>query len=146
MPSESDRREQPTTEQGVPLVSAWAGRCRAGLGVAPQYDQIAGALMPGETIYAVYDAMGVGTGFIGLTNKRAVFQDKVFVGKKVAITSLPYRQIAWVSMVSNKSWAGSFFSTGHLAIKTAGGDVHEIEFRGNEKAHHCHNLILHHIL
>jgi Bacterial PH domain len=111
-----------------------------------QYNQILEGLMPGETIYAVYDATGAGTGFIGITDKRVIFQDKAFIGKKVAITSLPYRQIASVSVVSNKSWAGSFFSTGSLAIKTGGGDVHEIEFRGHEKSQHAHNLILHYIL
>jgi hypothetical protein len=77
-----------------------------------QYDQIQTGLMPGEHILAVYDAIGAGTGFIGLTNRRVVIQDKSFVGKKVAITSIPYARITSVSMVSNKSWAGSFFSPG----------------------------------
>jgi hypothetical protein len=67
-----------------------------------QLDQIASGLLEGETVIAVYDAVGAGTGFIGLTNRRVIVQDKSFVGKKVAITSIPYSKIASVSVVSNK--------------------------------------------
>jgi hypothetical protein len=109
-----------------------------------QLDQIASGLLEGETVIAVYDAVGAGTGFIGLTNRRVIVQDKSFVGKKVAITSIPYSKIASVSVVSNKSWAGSFFSTSAIAIGVA-GQTYEVEFRGSEKAHHAHNVILWHM-
>lgn len=72
-------------------------------------------------------------------------KDKSFVGKKIALTSVPYSRITSVSVVSNKSWAGQFFSTGTLAI-TVGHLVHEIEFRGNQKTQHAHNLILHYVM
>jgi len=81
-----------------------------------QLRQIESGLLPGEEVIAVYDAVGAGTGFIGLTNRRVIVQDKSFVGKKVAITSIPYAKITSVSVVSNKSWGGSFFSTGAIAI------------------------------
>ncbi|MDQ3165990.1 MAG: PH domain-containing protein, partial [Actinomycetota bacterium] len=63
-----------------------------------QLQQLRSGLMEGETLVAVYDAIGVGTGFIGLTSHRVILQDKSFVGKKVAITSVPYSKITSVSV------------------------------------------------
>ncbi|MEW2353771.1 PH domain-containing protein [Spirillospora sp. NPDC029432] len=105
-----------------------------------QLKQIESGLLPGEQIIAVYDAVGTGTGFIGLTNRRVIVQDTSFVGKRVAITSIPYSRISSVSVVSNKSWAGSFFSSGAIAIHV-GTQIYEVEFRGEEKTHHVHNVI-----
>ena len=107
-----------------------------------QLEQIQSGLLDGEQIIAVYDAVGAGTGFIGLTNRRIIIQDKSFAGKRVAITSIPYAKVSSVSVVSNKSWAGQFFSTGTIAI-AVGTHVYEVEFRGSEKTHHVHNVILH---
>ena len=47
-----------------------------------------------------------------------------------------------MSVVSNKSWAGEFFSSGTIVI-TVGTHQHEVEFRGVEKTQHVHNVILH---
>jgi hypothetical protein len=71
-----------------------------------------------------------------------IIQDKSFVGKRVAITSIPYSKVSSVSVVSNKSWAGQHFSTGIIAI-TVGTHVYEVEFRDAEKTHHVHTVILH---
>lgn len=109
-----------------------------------QLQQIQSGLLPGERIIAVYDAIGVGTGFIGLTDRRVIIQDKSFVGKKVAITSIPYPRITSVSVVSNKSWAGSFFSSGSIAINV-GAQTYEVDFRGSQKSQHVHNVIMHYI-
>jgi hypothetical protein len=106
-----------------------------------QLKQIESGLLPGEQIIAVYDAVGTGTGFIGLTNRRVIVQDKSFVGKRVAITSIPYAKISSVSVVSNKSFAGSFFSSGAIAIHV-GTQLYEVEFRGEDKTHHVHNVIM----
>lgn len=109
-----------------------------------QLRQIESGLLEGERIIAVYDATGAGTGFLGMTDRRVIIQDKSFVGKKVAITSIPYGRITSISVVSNKSWAGSFFSSGAIAI-TVGPHTYEVEFRGEQKSHHVHNVILHYI-
>jgi len=109
-----------------------------------QYDQIVSGLLPGEQVIVVYDAVGVGTGFIGLTDKRVIVQDKSFAGKKVAITSIPYGKITAVSVISNKSWGGNFFSTGEIAVHV-GTHTYEVQFRGADKTHHVHNVILHFI-
>ena len=65
-----------------------------------QLQQIESGLLDGEQIIAVYDAIGAGTGFIGLTNRRVIIQDKSFVGKKVAITAPPADQVLPFSKVS----------------------------------------------
>jgi hypothetical protein len=110
-----------------------------------QLDQIASGLMQGERILAVFDAIGTGTGFLGLTDRRVILQDKSFVGKKVAITSIPYGRITSVSMLSNKSWAGSFFSTGSIAIHV-GAQTYEVDFRGHDKSRYVHEIILQRIV
>jgi len=74
-----------------------------------------------------------------------ILQDKSFVGKRVALTSIPYGRIVAVSVVSDRTWTGGFFSTSTIAISTSGA-VYEVDFRGNDKAHHAHNLILWHMV
>lgn len=110
-----------------------------------QLEQIKAGLLQGETVYAVYDCIGVGTGFIGITNMRVILQDKSFVGNKVAIVSVPYKNIRSVSMLSNKSMMGRFASTSSIGIDT-GGSVKEADFRGDDKARHAHDLILWNVL
>lgn len=109
-----------------------------------QLNQVASGLMSGERLLAVYDAIGTGTGFLGLTDLRVIIQDKSFVGNRVALVSLPYQRITSVAVTSNKSWGGSFFGASSIAV-TAGAHVHEIEFRGQDKAHYAHDVILWHI-
>jgi PH (Pleckstrin Homology) domain-containing protein len=109
-----------------------------------QYQQIESGLMPGEQIIAVYDAIGVGTGFIGLTSLRVILQDNSFVGKKVALTSVPYSKVTAVSFVSDKSMFGKFASTSSISISVGGRD-YGVDFRGEEKARHSHDVVLWHI-
>src|SRR2546430_1076812 len=112
----------------------------------PQFDredqlkQIQGGLLADEKLYGVYDAKGAGTGFIGLTNQRVIIQDKSFVGKKIALVSLPYSRIASVAVLTNASFTGNFFSSGALYIISTAGTHHEIDFRGTDRARHVHDL------
>jgi PH (Pleckstrin Homology) domain-containing protein len=110
-----------------------------------QYDRIREGLLPGETVLAVYDCIGTGTGFIGLTDRRVILQDNSFVGKKVALTSVPYSRVQAVSFVSNKSMLGKWSSSSEVAI-LVGGATHECEFRGHDKARVVHDTILRHII
>ena len=109
-----------------------------------QYEQVMSGLLDGERVIAVYDATGAGTGFLAMTDRRVILQDKSFVGKRIALVSIPYSKISSIAVVSNKSWAGSFFSSSAIAL-TTGTHTHEVEFRGQDKAHHAHNVILWHL-
>jgi hypothetical protein len=73
-----------------------------------QFEKIVSGLLDGETIIAVYDAIGAGTGFMAITSRRIVLQDNSFVGKKIALTSVPYGRVTAVSFVSNKGMLGKF--------------------------------------
>jgi len=74
-----------------------------------------------------------------------ILQDNSFVGKKVALTSVPYSRVQAVSFVSNKSMLGKWSSTSEVAIMV-GGTAHECEFRGHDKAQLVHDAILEHIV
>jgi hypothetical protein len=106
-----------------------------------QYERIKEGLLPGEQVVGVYDCIGAGTGFVGLTDRRLILQDNSFVGKKVALTSVPYSRVQAISFVSNKSLLGKLASTSELAI-LVGGAQHECEFRGHDKARLVHDAIL----
>ena len=106
-----------------------------------QLEQVQNGLLEGEQLFAVYDAKGGGTGFIGLTDRRVILQDKSFMGRQVALVSIPYSRIYSVAVLSDASIGGKFFSTSSLHIETGGGG-HSIEFRGADKAHYTHDLIL----
>jgi hypothetical protein len=110
-----------------------------------QLEKIRASLLQGEFIIAVYDSAGAGTGFIGLTNKRFIIQDNSFVGGRIALTSIPYSRVANVSLVSDKSMMGKFFSSSTISISTGGG-IYSVTFRGAEKAKHAHDVILWSIL
>ncbi|TWD75318.1 PH (Pleckstrin Homology) domain-containing protein [Kribbella amoyensis] len=110
-----------------------------------QLDKVEAGLLQGESVLAVYDAIGAGTGFIGLTNKRIVIQDNSFVGKRTALTSIPYQQVQSVSYVSDKSVLGKFASSSTIAVQV-GGALHEVQFRSHDKAVHAHNIVLWNIM
>jgi hypothetical protein len=67
------------------------------------------------------------------------------VGKRVALTSVPYNRVQAVSFVSNKSVLGKWSSSSEVAI-LVGGATHECQFRGHEKARLVHDTILQHIV
>ena len=58
-----------------------------------QLKMIQEGLLPEETVYAVFDMKGGGTGFIGITDKRVMIQDDAFIRKESAIVSIPYDRI-----------------------------------------------------
>jgi hypothetical protein len=58
--------------------------------------------------------------------------------------SLPYSKITSVAVISDASLVGRFFSSSSIAL-TVGSVVYDIEFRGQDKAHHVHNVVLWHM-
>ena len=110
-----------------------------------QYDKIRASLLAGETIQVVFDCTGVGTGFVGLTDKRVILQDNSFVGGKSAVTSIPFSKISAVSFVSDKSIFGKFIASSTIAI-TVGSTVREATFRGEDKARFIHDYVLFNIM
>lgn len=141
-PATRDPRTTPLPSKGSSVMADEAAKIT--FDKQEQLDYVKQGLMPKETLHAVYDAIGVGTGFIGLTDQRVIIQDNSFIGKRVAITSIPYGNVTSVSVVSNKSILGSFFSGGTIVIHVA-AQTYEMTFRGEHKGTHVHRLLLHYM-
>ena len=108
-----------------------------------QFDQIVPWLIGGERLHAVFDLKGSGTGFVAITDKRLMFYDKAFLGKRKALTSVPFGQVSAISCIDEGR--GLFGTTSNLVLKT-GSEVFEFEFRGGEKAQKAYALIMTEIL
>ena len=113
-----------------------------------QLEKIEGACLPNETIRAVFDLKGVGSGFLGITDKRIIYFDKDFMKKKKAIVSVPHYQIASVASEDNSGMfiKKGFFVSDVLTIHPVGLEAKTFEFRGGEKAHAAHNILIEYIL
>src|SRR5687768_10110922 len=112
-----------------------------------QLDKIKSALLNGEVIEAVFDMKGGGTGFLGITSHRIIFYDKAFLRRIKAVVSVPYSRIHSIAAEDESGlFTGrGFFSSSKLILNTSHGE-YEFEFRGADKAHIAHNLILAHMV
>ncbi|HEY0737757.1 MAG TPA: PH domain-containing protein [Herpetosiphonaceae bacterium] len=112
-----------------------------------QLQKVAEACLPGETIEAVFDMKGGGTGFVGITTKRVIVYDKEFLRKNKAVVSIPYSRITSIATddESGLFTGRGFFGSSKVTITFSGGS-YEFEFRGADKAHTAHNLILSHMV
>lgn len=102
-----------------------------------QYKRIAAYVLQGETLRAVFDCKGAGTGFVGITDQRIIFYDQGVLFKKKAMVSIPYHQIIGVASADE----GVIFQTSELALITAAGRF-SFEFRGADKAHWAYRYIM----
>jgi hypothetical protein len=108
-----------------------------------QLQKIEAALLPDEQVWAVFDMKGGGTGFVGITSRRVLVYDKAFMRKMKAVVSIPYSRIHTVAAEDdgNALTGRGFFSSSKVILTTGHGEI-ELEFRGADKAHYAHNLIL----
>ncbi|MFC1846325.1 PH domain-containing protein [Chloroflexota bacterium] len=113
-----------------------------------QLEKIESVCLPDEIIEAVFDLKGRGTGFLGITNKRIIYYDKEFLKSKKALVSIPYDRIALVASEDNKGFLiqKGFFVSETLTINPIGLEGKTFEFRGGDKAHTAHNIIMSHLL
>lgn len=113
-----------------------------------QLEKIEGVCLPNETIRAVFDLKGGGSGFIGLTDKRIIYYDKAFLKKKKALVSLPYSRIACVASEDNSGFfiRSGFLVSDTLTIESIGLEPRTFIFRGGDKAHRAHNIIMEYLL
>jgi Bacterial PH domain len=85
--------------------------------------------------------------FIGITSKRIIFQDNAWVTGTKAVVSIPYSRIHTVAAEDAVGlFTGrGFFSSSKIIITTSAG-TRIFQFRGADKAHIAHDLILQHIV
>lgn len=123
-------------------------------GAAPVFDRqeqlekVQAGLLDGEHIFAVYDLKGGGAGFIGITSKRLIVYDRMYLIDRQAMVSIPYSRIVTVAAEdhSNPIAGRGYFSSSKLLVLLHGEKHYDFEFRGADKALHAHNLILWHML
>jgi hypothetical protein len=106
-----------------------------------QYDRIAAYCIPGETIYAVFDCKGKGTGFVGITDRRVIFYDQGVFSSKKSMISIPFNQVIGISSADS----GMIWQTSEITLITAAGKF-DFEFRGGDKAHQAYAYIMGQIL
>jgi hypothetical protein len=102
-----------------------------------QFERIKAYLIPGESIYAVFDCKGGGTGFAGITDRRIIFYDQGIFLKKKSMISIPYNQVIGIASVDE----GMIFQTSEITLITAAGRF-SFEFRGGDKAHRAYAYIM----
>lgn len=112
-----------------------------------QLEKIRAGLLPGEEVEAVFDLKGGGTGFVGITSKRIIFQDNAWVTNTKAVVSIPYSRIHTVAAEDAVGlFTGrGFFSSSTIVITTSSAP-RTFQFRGADKAHIAHDLILRHMI
>jgi hypothetical protein len=72
-----------------------------------------------------------------------LYYDKAFLGKRKALTSVPFNKITAVSSVDEGR--GLFGATSELVVKT-GTESFEFEFRGGDKAQKAYGFIMYEML
>lgn len=113
-----------------------------------QLEKIEGVCLADEIIRAVFDLKGGGSGFIGLTDKRIIYYDKAFLKKKKALVSIPYRCIASVASEDHSGFLikSGFFVSDTLTVEPIGLEPRTFVFRGGDKAHRAHYIIMEYLL
>ena len=106
-----------------------------------QLKRIEAYVIPGETLVAVFDCKGTGTGFVGFTDQRLIFYDQAFMTNEKAMVSIPYNQVVAVAW----SDEGMILTTGRITLLTAAGKF-TFTFRGADKANMAYRYIMKQIL
>jgi hypothetical protein len=106
-----------------------------------QLQRIQAYVIPGETLIAVFDCKGSGTGFVGFTDQRLIFYDQAFLTKKKSMVSIPYNNIVGVASTDE----GMIFTTSEITLLTAAGN-YTFQFRGSDKAHMAYRYVMKQIL
>ena len=113
-----------------------------------QLEKIEDFCQEDEVIRAVIDLKGMGSGFVGITDKRIIFYDKSLVTERKAMVSIPYSRISMVGSEDDKGFLirSGRFVTNKLTISGLGFDDRTFEFRGGDKAHQAHQIIMEYLL
>lgn len=102
-----------------------------------QLERIQDDLVRGERLFFVYDLKGTGSGYLGVTDRRLVFQDRTLMHKHESIVTVPFSKITAVAAED----AGHILKTSKLVVYV-NTQSYEFEFRSTEKAHKAYRLIL----
>lgn len=106
-----------------------------------QYERVLPQLLEGEQLFYVYDLVGAGTGFIGVSDRRILFIDQDFLDRKdAALVSIPYSRITYVASQTERKRLARDNSSITVAVS---GRTFEYEFHGTEKGQRVFHIINH---
>lgn len=108
-----------------------------------QHKRFEELMVPSETLWMTLDCKGSGTGFVGITDKRLMFQDANWRKTRNVIVSVPLDRIHAVGLSSNYSFIGK--GSGVLSIQ-AGDDDWAFEFKVPEKTRIAYLLLMSFVL
>lgn len=108
-----------------------------------QHDRIEAILIPGETLWMTLDCKGGGTGFVGITDKRLVFQDQSWRKARNVLVSVPLDRVHAVGLASTTSVFGK---GGGIISLQAGDDDWSFEFKNQEKTRIAYLLLMSFVL
>lgn len=108
-----------------------------------QHSRVESALVPGETAWMTLDCKGGGTGFVGITDKRLIFQDQSWRKAKNVLVSVPLDRVHAVGISTNMNLIGR--TTGVISIQ-AGDDDWAFEFKNAEKTGVAYKLLMSFVL
>ena len=103
-----------------------------------QMERIQPYLLPGETLLAVYDLKAEEAALLGLTDRRIIFYDRAFLGRKSAMVALSYWRM---SAIACEEPGERGFSSLTLHINTTGARSYDVHFWSKEKAHRAYTII-----
>ena len=106
-----------------------------------QLQRVQAYIIQGETLVAVFDCKGTGTGFVGFTDQRLIFYDQSFLTNRKAMVSIPYNNIVGVATADE----GTIFTSSEITLLTAAGN-YRFTFRGTDKANMAYRYIMKQIL
>jgi len=108
-----------------------------------QLEKISPFVRPQEQLRAVFDMKGGGTGFLAITDKRLIFYDKAFLGRRKAVVTIPLSKITRVASEDDRGTflSPKLFVSSRLTV-CVGSECYEFEFRGADKAHLAYELII----
>ena len=113
-----------------------------------QLDKVEDFCLENELIRAVFDLKGISTGFLAITDRRLIYYDKEFFKKQKAVVSLPYGRITQVASEDDTGLLirRGFFVSDKLWVYPQGQEPKVFEFRGGDKSHMAHYMIMQHLL
>lgn len=104
-----------------------------------QHERIAQLLVPGESLLMTLDCKGSGTGFVGITTRRIVFQDQSWRKSRNVLVSVPYDRVHAVGLSATANFLGR--TSGQLSIQ-AGEDDWMFEFKNADKVRAAYMTIM----
>ncbi|MCD2191954.1 hypothetical protein LQ327_00935 [Actinomycetospora endophytica] len=100
-------------------------------------------LLDGEQIYGIFGDRRGATPLVGITNRRVLLVDAAYDEDRVALTSVPLRQITSCSYITA---SGTAITESTVVGIKVGRNMFEVSCNSPEEAQEVHGLIMWHLI